>query len=708
MGAAPLVQGELFVRHPARVVEPRPPSPMSDEPIDVVTGVPPPRVVRFPRPRPVIIPASRPERMSTLFRRDPDPLSPADVEEVQRLLNRPKRVLPTGKERFRAHMVGAGSHFVAHAGVLRHMYAWASQAGARSAAARRRRRRQHPVVHPLPPLPPSPPPPDPEDPYDDEPSGLPGRWRRVPMTSSRPAMARAPLAPFPALADLEVLRLWAPAAVEALVAPTLLPGVRSATASYLEATSHVSLRAYDDLDSLLVPAPRAPFAAVSIFAVPKPGKWERRLIVDAREANKLCVRTHVAAPQRELDDVRRFLWRASYASTGDVRSAFYHFTIGEELSRLFAVPSLDAAVGLLPMGWLNSSDICSGLVAGVADVPLSADGIRRPLASAGVPVAVMNLSDNVLVAGTDPVAIMAHVTKVCDRADRANITWSERPKPPTREVKYFGVQWNLRFPRWRACAQPSASHCRRILLRVARATTPLRSRAWASAVGAAGWLARIAGIDPSARFPLVHGARAALYVQHGVAPSRAARAAARLHARFAFARTPMNAPMRAWSRVAPPVPWRYPVYVTDAAAPGAVAVLRFDAPGLAPRLVHWERVAPGTPAFRAELLGVARAAEHARLTRVRHLRVVSDALSVLQLVARGLSRAAFHHAFVTLTRSACPRLSMWHVRTAFNPADAPSRATSRARAAASCCGASLPTITEPGWRVVRALRGALF
>jgi len=243
-------------------------------------------------------------------------------------------------------------------------------------------------------------------------------------------------------------------------------------------------------------------------------------------------------------------------------------------------------------------------------------------------------------------------------------------------IVFFGVEWELGLGR-RGLPVQAALAARRVLLAFARSRGPQSLSVWQRVVGVAGWIAMVASVDPTRRLGMLGGLRAAQHCARGVVPGRRARSEARRHAAAAMRWPRIDAPAERTffpleaARLSDSRTW----LVADAAAPGASAVVAF-APGRAPSLVHWERVAPGTAAVTAELRALAAAAEHVRVERIERPVLVTDCRSVWHMVRRGVARNPAHHRAIRAIREAADETHVVWVPSAENLADGPSRAES--------------------------------
>jgi hypothetical protein len=166
-----------------------------------------------------------------------------------------------------------------------------------------------------------------------------------------------------------------------------------------------------------------------------------------------------------------------------------------------------------------------------------------------------------------------------------------------------------------------------------------------------------------------------------LAPELPSRRAALFHARLAFSCVPLDAPAsRAFQRLAPDeIPPDVPLFASDAAVPGAVAVVQLRPQR---RLVHWRVVPPDMHVVHAEAAGLAAAAAAARRARLPAVAFATDASAPFGAALRGRSRSAAMAAMSSHVRAAAPCVYLLRVPSGCNVlADACSRCDSRAGAA---------------------------
>ena len=483
-------------------------------------------------------------------------------------------------------------------------------------------------------------------------------------------------APLPPLLRLDVLRQWDARVPRALsMAPLLLPRTPSSTRYriYLQIPDH----SFDRVRGLTAScSSHLAVESASIFLVPKPGKSESRIIVDCRRTNARDPGwPRLSARPPTLADIAAFLQGTKFAATADFRSWFYAFPLGPCLRRLFFIPAWQRAVARLPMGWLRASDIATAATAAIADLPWEGRHrvSRRPTprqASAFV------CADNILIAGPNPTTVSARVSSVNHRARAVRATFSETFQSPSSSITYFGVRWNLQ-DQSRSLPVRRAMQIRQSLLRFTRSRGPVPVDTWRRVVGQCGWVASVCSLDIRHRASLVRGLRAVSFCRAAV-PSRASRMEARRHALAALRRVPLAAPSThcASQHDFATLPADAHVFETDAAVPGAVAVLYYRPGRQHPQLIHWSRCDPGEAIVCAELRGVAQAARYAMQRRLSPVVICTDARSVYDMVARGLSRNARHQADISLIRQCSPRVFLVWLSTRDNHADSPSRSSS--------------------------------
>ena len=482
---------------------------------------------------------------------------------------------------------------------------------------------------------------------------------------------------------MSVLRRWAPRVVRAL--STLPPLRRTAVPqrrAYLmlprgaRGAARRHLATFDAREAL---------ADVSLFTVPKHGKPELRLITDARNAN---ARVHTPLPRLavrppDVAAVARFLQRARFATASDFRNYFHSLPLGRRLRALFYVPAFRRALRVLPMGFLAASDWAAAATGAIAALPVWR-GKRVPYMPTRYAPGVLCNADNILVAGPSVASVAARAHAISGRAKRVRATFSQPFAPPARRVEYYGIDWDLSRRPTRGLPVAKARRARELLLAFARSRGRLSPRRWAAATGTAAWVGTVCSVDVVHRYALIHGMRAATHAG-GAVPGAPARAEARRHAEAAMRRVPLTARASFIARRVPlsALPVRSHVYVSDAASPGAVAVLHYSPGTSRPRLVHWRRVPPSEPALFAELSGIRAAAAHAARLRIQRPVFVTDARACLHMVRRGVARNAKHALSIRAIRTAAPSCYLvWLPTEAMRlAADGPSRASSRARAA---------------------------
>ena len=502
---------------------------------------------------------------------------------------------------------------------------------------------------------------------------------------SAPLAAGSRCAPLPPPLRVPVLRRWAPRVAQAL---SQLPPLRDKPPpprpSYV-VLPRGCMREVRRHTAVMLPG--AERACASLFAVPKVSKPELRLITDARNANAMLARPvqRLAVRPPTVDELASFLSRARYAATSDFRNYFHAFRIGRPLRTFFYVPSLGRSLSVLPMGFLPASDWAAAATGAIADLPVRG-GLRVPVAPSRARVGVTFCADNILVAGPSRASVAERTAVITARADEIRATFSAPFAPPARDLVYYGVNWHLSSSApTRGLPVDKALKARRLLLAFAKSRGPQSARRWAAVCGTASWVGTVCSVDVTRRYALIHGTRVAVH-RGDVVPGASARAEARRHAEAAMRRVPMRAPA---SFVGPRVPLSSlplssAIYVSDAASPGACAVLHF-APGSArARLVHFRRVPASEPALFAELSGVREAAAHAAARRYQRPVYVTDALAVVHMIRRGVARNVRHADALVSIRSSAPAFYVVWIPTAVMQlaVDPPSRASSHARASA--------------------------
>jgi ribonuclease HI len=397
-----------------------------------------------------------------------------------------------------------------------------------------------------------------------------------------------------------------------------------------------------------------------IFTRAKAGKNELRIIVDARNANERDPGWARLGPRMPgVNDIASYLRTKRWAAACDFRNFFYSLPIGPRLQKLFYIPQLRGCVVRLPMGWTRAPDIAAAVTAAVV----------------GDESGVICV-DNVMLGGPSPGVVRDSVRRVDRRVRELGVTYSEEFAEPSKLLKFFGVEWDLRR-RLRGLPERVATRCARALVGFARSRGSQPVARWRRAVGAAGWVATVASVDPTRRLRLVAGLRAAQHRGDAV-PGRWARREARRHADAAKRRVDIDAPAESGSvaRSAEGLSrWRHWL-VSDAAVPGAVAVVHFS-PGGEGRLVYWRATAVGETAVAAELEGVAEAAAFARAGALERPVLVTDSRAVWAMVRRGMARNPRHHDAIARVRSAADEVHVVWVPSEANVADAASRAVSR-------------------------------
>jgi hypothetical protein len=280
-----------------------------------------------------------------------------------------------------------------------------------------------------------------------------------------------------------------------------------------------------------------------------------------------------------------------------------------------------------------------------------------------------------LAAGPTYSSVRDVVRRVERRIDRLGISYSQTFEQPADLVRFFGVQWDLDAGR-RGLPVETALQYRKWLVDFARSRGPVSLGRWRRLVGIVGWVATVASVDPARRLALLTGLRAAQHIGSAVPGSRARREARR-HADAAMRFVRIDAPAESGSTVASAsqLSHRRHWYVSDAAVPGAVAVVHFG-PGAGGRLVYWRATSPSESAVGAELEGVQMAASLARGSYVERPVLVTDSRAVWSMVRRGVARNPRHHEAVRIIRSAAAEAHVVWVPSESNVADAASRAAS--------------------------------
>ena len=426
-------------------------------------------------------------------------------------------------------------------------------------------------------------------------------------------------------------------------------------------------------------------ATASLFCVPKAGKPEWRLITDARNANSLLAKPveRLSVRPPSVGMLAEFLSRSRFATTSDFSNYFHAFPIGHELRTLFFVPSVGRALSVLPMGFLPASDWASACTGAIADLPLRR-GVRVPVQPSHLSPGVTFCADNILVAGPSREVVAVRAAAVTQRAAAINATFSQPFAPPSRHLTYFGIDWHLSSTApTRGLPVDKALKAHRLLLAFARSRGSVSAARWAAVTGTASWVGTVCSVDITRRYALIHGTRVAMH-RGRVVPGKLARLEARRHAEAALRRVPLRAPADFPGERVPlsSLPRSSAVYVSDASSPGAVAVL-FFAPGTrCARLIHYRRVPASEPALFAELSGVRVAAAHAAARRYERPVLVTDAMSVVHMVRRGVARNERHVPSLRSIRSCAPTVHIVWIPTDVMrlAADPPSRAPNRARA----------------------------
>lgn len=481
----------------------------------------------------------------------------------------------------------------------------------------------------------------------------------------------ARLAPLPPQLRLHVLARWDAALVHAL---STLPRLRP------RALFPARRPDYTDLDLLRQPhlqrmlrrmRPEDALETASLFTRYKAKRHQLRLIIDSRNANERLYTTSLLGPRMpNVSDVSRFLSASRWAATSDFANFFYAFPISRQLQRLFYVPRLRSAVTRLPMGWSRAPDLASAGSAAIA-------GASRDLV---VPsrrrVSSLICVDNILVGGPSSASVRRRVDWIDKRVQRVNATYSEPFGDPTKNVHFYGIDWNLQT-RLRGLPLPAAQRAKRELIAFARSRGPQRLDRWRRIVGLASWVGIVTNIDASRRLRLIQTLRIAQSRGRlGVIPDRVARRECRRHADAALTHARIDAPADRRPNLGNPYilsrerPW----LISDAASPGSIAVLFYRDSTSRPSLVHWERTPRGMDAVRAECIGLAAAARFVTERRLHRPILATDARTVFDIVRRGICRNRRHNLDIrAIRRLRDSHATLVWLPTGMNPADGPSR-----------------------------------